>query len=522
MHGKQLTVRTKLTLTFGLLTCVVLLVSFLGVVSLSNANAVFANYVNGISARATLAARVRVAVDRRAIAARNLVLATTPSDLEIEKEAALQADRDVGTRLAELRSAVGEGTDATDKARELVRQIDQIEARYGPVARAIVDAALNNRRDQAVTMLNEQCRPLLAQLVDASQAFIVYTRERSVQMVKESEDRYASRRMLLMVICIAAVASALAAGVIIVRGLTRSLGTEPATLSDIAHRIASGDLAAGSATADAPSGSVLASMREMQANLVRLIAQVRLASGNVATGASEIASGNQDLSSRTEQQAASLQETASSMEELTSTVRLNAENAQQASSLANNASEVAQRGSAAVGLVVETMTDISDSSTKIADITGMIEGIAFQTNILALNAAVEAARAGEQGRGFAVVASEVRTLAQRSSSAAKEIKGLIESSLEHVREGDVAVGRAGQTMRSVTTAVANVTRLIEDIASASAEQSQGIAQIHTAVSEMDQMTQRNAALVEEAAAASQALEEQGSLLAESVKHFQVA
>ncbi|AKM05078.1 methyl-accepting chemotaxis protein [Burkholderia pyrrocinia] len=521
MHGKQLTVRTKLTLTFGLLTCVVLLVSFLGIVSLSNANAVFANYVNGINARAELAAKVRVAVDRRAIAARNLVLVTTPHDLDLEKEAALQADRDVGTRIAALKNAVAEGTDATDKARELVRQIDQIEARYGPVARAIVDAALNNRRDQAITMMNEQCRPLLAQLVDASQAYIVYTRERAGQMVKESEDRYASRRALLIAICVAAVAGAVAAGFVIVRGLTRSLGTEPATLSDIAHRIAGGDLAAGSATADAPSGSVLASMREMQANLVRLIAQVRIASGNVATGASEIASGNQDLSSRTEQQAASLQETASSMEELTSTVRLNADNAQQASSLANNASEVAQRGSAAVGLVVETMTEISDSSTKIADITGMIEGIAFQTNILALNAAVEAARAGEQGRGFAVVASEVRSLAQRSSTAAKEIRQLITQSVHKIQDGSRLANNAGDTMNQVTQAVARVTDIMGEIAAASDEQSRGIEQVNLAITQMDEVTQQNAALVEEAAAASKSLEEQGSQLAESVSLFRL-
>ncbi|QRR05711.1 methyl-accepting chemotaxis protein [Burkholderia sp. MS455] len=521
MHNKQLMVRTKLTLTFGFLTCVVLLVSFLGIVSLSNANAVFANYVNGINARAELAAKVRVAVDRRAIAARNLVLVTTPRDLEIEKEAALQADRDVSARIAALKNAVGEGTDATDKARELVRQIDQIETRYGPVARAIVDAALNNRRDQAITMMNEQCRPLLAQLVDASQAYIVYTRERAVQMVQESEDRYASRRVLLIVICLAAVAGAVAAGVIIVRGLTRSLGTEPATLSDIAQRIAGGDLAAGSATVDAPRGSVLASMREMQANLVRLISQVRIASGNVATGASEIASGNQDLSSRTEQQAASLQETASSMEELTSTVRLNADNAQQASSLANNASEVAQRGSTVVGLVVETMTDISDSSSKIAEITGMIEGIAFQTNILALNAAVEAARAGEQGRGFAVVASEVRSLAQRSSTAAKEIRQLITQSVQKIQDGSRLAHNAGDTMGQVTQAVARVTDIMGEIAAASNEQSRGIEQVNLAITQMDEVTQQNAALVEEAAAASKSLEEQGNQLAESVSLFRL-
>ena len=209
------------------------------------------------------------------------------------------------------------------------------------------------------------------------------------------------------------------------------------------------------------------------------------------------------------------------MEQLTSTVRQNAENAQQASTLAANASHVAQRGSTVVGQVVDTMTDISSSSTKIADITGIIEGIAFQTNILALNAAVEAARAGEQGRGFAVVASEVRSLAQRSSSAAKEIKDLIASSVQKIRDGSVLVGEAGATMAEVTQAVARVTDIMGEIAAASSEQSRGIEQVNLAITQMDEVTQQNAALVEEAAAASKSLEVQGQQLNESVAFFRL-
>ncbi|NTX20392.1 methyl-accepting chemotaxis protein [Burkholderia cepacia] len=521
MNDRRLTVRTKLIVAFGLLTCTVVLVSIVGIVSLGNANAAFDDYVNGTNARANLADKIRFAVDRRAIAARNQVLAASPRDADIEKEAALQADHEVGALMGELTNAVREGSGASDKARELVRQIGAVEAQYGPVARAIVDAAANNRRDQAITMINEQCRPLLAQLVAATDTYATYSRARADQLVKESDDRYTSRRLMLIAICIAAAAAAALSGLVITRGLLRSLGTEPAVLSDIAGHIAAGNLGAEATTGAAPAGSVLASMRDMQANLIRLISEVRTASGNVATGAGEIASGNQDLSSRTEQQAASLQETASSMEQLTSTVRLNADNAQQASGLANNASEVAQRGSSAVGLMVDTMTDISASSAKIAEITGIIEGIAFQTNILALNAAVEAARAGEQGRGFAVVASEVRSLAQRSSSAAKEIRELISQSVRKIEDGSHIANNAGDTMSEVTHAISRVTDIMGEIAAASSEQSRGIEQVNLAITQMDEVTQQNAALVEQAAAASKSLEEQGNRLAEAVSLFRL-
>ncbi|KVA57034.1 chemotaxis protein [Burkholderia cepacia] len=521
MNDRRLTVRTKLIIAFGLLTCTVVLVSVVGIVSLGNANAAFDDYVNGTNARANLADKIRFAVDRRAIAARNQVLAASPRDADIEKEAALQADREVGALMGELTNAVREGSGASDKARELVRQIGAVEAQYGPVARAIVDAAANNRRDQAITMINEQCRPLLAQLVAATDTYATYSRARAAQLVEESDDRYTSRRLMLIAICIAAAAAAALSGLFITRGLLRSLGTEPAALSDIAGHIAAGNLGAEATTGAAPAGSVLASMRDMQANLIRLISEVRTASGNVATGAGEIASGNQDLSSRTEQQAASLQETASSMEQLTSTVRLNADNAQQASGLANNASEVAQRGSSAVGLMVDTMTDISASSAKIAEITGIIEGIAFQTNILALNAAVEAARAGEQGRGFAVVASEVRSLAQRSSSAAKEIRELISQSVRKIEDGSHIANNAGDTMSEVTHAISRVTDIMGEIAAASSEQSRGIEQVNLAITQMDEVTQQNAALVEQAAAASKSLEEQGNRLAEAVSLFRL-
>src|SRR5471030_739671 len=262
-------------------------------------------------------------------------------------------------------------------------------------------------------------------------------------------------------------------------------------------------------------------MGSMRENLAAIVGRVRTGTDAIAIASRQISAGNLDLSSRTEEQAASLQETASSMEELTSTVKQNAENAQQASALAANASQVAHKGSSVVGQVVDTMTAINQSSTKIAEITGIIEGIAFQTNILALNAAVEAARAGEQGRGFAVVASEVRNLAQRSSSAAKEIKDLIANSVLQVQHGSALASQAGETMSEVTQAVARVTDIMEEIAAASIEQGRGIEQVNQAITQMDEVTQQNAALVEEAAAASQSLQDQGRQLTEAVAFFQM-
>ncbi|MBU9826408.1 methyl-accepting chemotaxis protein [Rahnella perminowiae] len=266
-------------------------------------------------------------------------------------------------------------------------------------------------------------------------------------------------------------------------------------------------------------GQLADSLKYMQDELIRTVSGVRHGADAIYSGASEISAGNSDLSSRTEQQASALEETAASMEQLTATVKQNAENARQASQLALSASETAQKGGKVVANVVDTMNDIASSSKKITDITGVIDGIAFQTNILALNAAVEAARAGEQGRGFAVVAGEVRTLAQRSAQAAKEIKGLIDDSVSRINTGSVLAESAGETMHDMVNAVTRVTDIMGEITSASDEQSRGIEQVAQAITEMDRVTQQNASLVEESASASAALEEQASLLTQSVAVF---
>ena len=293
-------------------------------------------------------------------------------------------------------------------------------------------------------------------------------------------------------------------------------------LIDSIRHIAGGDLVKRiDVESDNEMGELAHSLRHMQGELARTVGEVRQGAHAIYSGASEIAMGNNDLSSRTEQQAASLEETAASMEELTVTVKQNAENARQASHLALSASETAQKGGKVVDNVVQTMRDITASSQKIADIISVIDGIAFQTNILALNAAVEAARAGEQGRGFAVVAGEVRNLAQRSAQAAREIKSLIEDSVNRVDLGSTLVESAGETMDEIVNAVTRVTDIMGEIASASDEQSRGIDQVGLAVSEMDRVTQQNASLVEESAAAAAALEEQASRLTQAVAVFRI-
>jgi len=290
----------------------------------------------------------------------------------------------------------------------------------------------------------------------------------------------------------------------------------------VAETVAAGDLTSRiQARRDDEIGHLMDALHRMNDSLVRIVGQVRTGSDSIATGSTQIAMGNADLSERTEKQASNLEETAASMEELTSTVRQNSDTARQASQLANEATQVAGQGAQVVGQVVSTMDTISASSRKIVDIIGVIDGIAFQTNILALNAAVEAARAGEQGRGFAVVAGEVRTLAQRSAQAAREIKALIEESVTNVATGSSLVGKAGKTMAEIQQQVKRVNDLINEISAAGTEQTTGIDQISQAVMELDQVTQQNAALVEESAAAAESLKQQAAQLAQAVAVFKV-
>ena len=346
-----------------------------------------------------------------------------------------------------------------------------------------------------------------------------------VQARRLAEDAgAAAKRHAYVLFGLAFVVTALAGAVgwSITRRLSGALGGEPDDVATAVRRVAVGDLASQVSVRTGDQGSVMAAVQAMQSSLSGIVAQVRSNSESVATASAEIAQGNTDLSQRTEEQASALQQTAATMEQLSATVRTNAANASQADRLAAGASEVATEGGAIVNQVVETMREINQGSHRISDIIGVIDSIAFQTNILALNAAVEAARAGEQGRGFAVVAAEVRTLAQRSAEAAREIKSLITSSVEKVEAGTELADRAGRTMAELVDAVKRVSVVIREISSASAEQSTGVHQVGEAIGQMDQVTQQNAALVEEGAAAAESLRQQAEQLVQAVAVFQVA
>jgi methyl-accepting chemotaxis protein len=332
-----------------------------------------------------------------------------------------------------------------------------------------------------------------------------------------ASDHHAGRMTLIALSIVALVVGALFAWRLTI-GIVKPLGHAV----KVAETVAAGDLSSRiEVRSKDETGQLMQALKDMNASLAKVVGEVRHGTDTIATASGQIAAGNQDLSARTEEQASSLEQTAASMEELTSTVKQNADNARQANQLAVSASEVAVKGGSVVSQVVDTMASINASSKKIVDIIGVIDGIAFQTNILALNAAVEAARAGEQGRGFAVVAAEVRNLAQRSAAAAKEIKGLIGDSVEKVEAGSALVGEAGHTMEEIVASVKRVTDIMGEITAASQEQTSGIEQINQAITQMDQVTQQNAALVEEASAAAQSLQEQAGGLVQSVSVFRL-
>jgi methyl-accepting chemotaxis protein len=437
-----------------------------------------------------------------------------------------------------------------DLLKEMKAIDGQLSARIGSIKRATGDAdgehaawfkqlqvqltAVAGVRDKVFAAIDE------ARFDDLKPLLVEEYRPRQIELTRLLRERSKSRAEAVRVnaaetqswlgmvewtlaLAVVVVFSGGAAGTAwVIRNLMRTLGGEPETAAMLVRRVAAGDLSSQVVVRKGDKSSMMAAVADMQRNLARLVEGVRSSAESVATASDEIAQGNHDLSARTEQQASALEQTASSMEQLGSAVRSTADNAQNASTLASSTSRVATEGGQAVNEVVATMRGINESSRRIAEITSVIDSIAFQTNILALNAAVEAARAGEQGRGFAVVASEVRNLATRAAAAAKEIKSLISASMERVEQGTVLVDQAGATMTQVVDAIRKVSDLIQDISSASSEQSSGVAQVSTAVQQIDQTTQQNAALVEQSAAAAESLKQQASQLVVAVSAFKLA
>ena len=383
----------------------------------------------------------------------------------------------------------------------------------------VIGLSRKNVNDQAKKILEGESKTLFDSLSSKLDKLIDLNHDGSIAASKDSAQAYASARTIVLVISVCALVLMIMAAIWLIRSITQPLNHAVALLNQVAE----GDLTAHiEAHSTDETGQLLSAMQRMQQSLVRTVSTVREGSESVATASAQIAQGNNDLSQRTEEQASALEQTAASMEELGSTVAQNADNAKQANQLALNASTVAVKGGDVVAQVVDTMKGINDSSRKISDIISVIDGIAFQTNILALNAAVEAARAGEQGRGFAVVASEVRSLAGRSAEAAKEIKSLINASVERVEQGTLLVDQAGATMAEVVGSIRRVTDIMGEISAASTEQSLGVSQIGEAVQQMDQVTQQNAALVEEMAAAASSLKSQAQDLVSTVAVFKLS
>jgi methyl-accepting chemotaxis protein len=513
-------VGVRLGLGFALVLVLLVMVTVVGILRMAQIQNRLDHVVSVNNVVTRLVVDMRNNVSERVTSLRTLTLMTDPSDMEPE----LKRFKDQTEKYDALQQKLADKFAAEGSADEknLLAQIKDAEGLMMPAVAKASQLYLANNAVDATRVMVKEIRPAQKKWMEALDQLGSLEDKLNSQTQAEAESAFASARNFMLVLLVLAVGMGVAAAAVITRGLLKQLGGEPGYTSSIATSIAQGDLSIAIDTKSSDRGSLLAEMKQMRNSLVDIVSQVRRGTHTITTASREIAAGNTDLSSRTELQASSLEKTASAMEELTSTVKQNADNAREANQLAATASDVARKGGEVVSQVVGTMGEINSSASKIADIIGVIDGIAFQTNILALNAAVEAARAGEQGRGFAVVASEVRNLAQRSAAAAKEIKTLIGDSVEKIGRGSKLVGQAGETMEEVVASVKRVTDIMSDIASASAEQSAGIEQVNLSIIEMDGMTQQNAALVEQAAAAFQSLQDQAAELQRVVSIFKLA
>ncbi|WP_186065785.1 methyl-accepting chemotaxis protein [Burkholderia gladioli] len=518
---KNMKVSSRLIIGFGLLTILLLAIAAGAFYGLGQLNSQLDSIARVNNTEARFANQLRASIQDRAIAVRNLALVTDPQDMAREADRITQQERIYADAYQQLSRMFTDEAGTTEREKTLLAALKQDEAAAIPPFRKSVQLALNNDAAAAARELLQNARPAqriwLARAVELAN----FEDQLNEQAQREAVATYSNVRALIAVIAGSALLVAVGTTILIARSILRQLGGEPSMAQYAAAQIADGNLMIDLPVTRGDSSSLMASLETMRAKLASIVQGIKTSAESISIAAGEVAQGNVDLSQRTEEQAASLEETAASMEELTSTVKQNTDNARQGSTLAAAASQTASSGGEVVRQVVGTMADITSSSQKVSEIISVIEGIAFQTNILALNAAVEAARAGEQGRGFAVVAGEVRTLAQRSAVAAKEIKALIETSVSHVAAGSQLVSSAGATMDEIVRSVRRVTDIMGEIASASAEQGTGIEQVNVAVTQMDEVTQQNAALVEQATAAAQSMADQAESLRAAVSIFKV-
>ena len=511
---KNLTIKTRLAVTMCVLGSLLILTGLLGIAGMRSANQAHRDtYENAMASTHALGVSDTYLVRARAIVDRAVLKPDSP-DVPATVD---RAEQMVAKSTSAWQAYTSLPQSAEEKALSDVmasKRADYFDKGWKP----LIDALKSKNVDTATDITIKQLPSLYSAVTTASAALEQY----QDTSAKANYDRSQVAYDRLLAICSMSLVFGTIAALVSGFSLRRSIAKPIEDALAQCEAIATGDLTRDiEARSNDEMGQLLNGLRRMQDGLISTVSTVRSGTESIASATGQIASGNRDLSERTEEQAASLEETAASMEQLTATVRQNADNARQASSLADQASTVAQRGGSVVGQVINTMSSIHQSSGKMADIIGVIESIAFQTNILALNAAVEAARAGEQGRGFAVVASEVRNLAQRSATAAKEIKLLITESVDRVATGSSLVSDAGSTMGELVSAVQRVTDIMGEIAAASEEQSRGIEQVNRAVTQMDEVTQQNAALVEEAAAAASSLQDQAARMREVVSVFRV-
>lgn len=513
MNFKNLKIGQRLAISFG---AVIVLMLVLAALSYTRVNALVADidlFNNDRYPKTVLVHTVKDELNETARNMRNILLMTDAEPIKKEYANIDESSAIIGDAISKLEKLI-----TSEKGRENLNVVLEVRTKFISSRAAFLVLAKDGKKEEATAFLYSDVRPIQRAYFDALDKVLVFQNQLMETSGKETEVSASETRMLILALSIIAAIVSVLLGAFVTRSITRPLNDAVA----VARKVADGDLTS-TIVVDSKdeTGQLLQALQDMNFSLQKIVGQVRSGTDTIATASSQIASGNLDLSSRTEQQASSLEETASSMEELTSTVKQNGDNARQANQLAVSASGVAVKGGQVVSQVVETMGSINESSKKIVDIISVIDSIAFQTNILALNAAVEAARAGEQGRGFAVVAAEVRNLAQRSASAAKEIKTLIGDSVEKVEIGSKLVAQAGDTMEEIVASVKRVTDIMGEITSAGQEQETGIEQINQAISEMDTVTQQNAALVEEAAAAAASLQEQAAGLAQIVSIFKL-